>query len=288
MTIKTEKITYNVHERGRQTRGVDRIFNLPALGQMIRSGDVQERVKHGDMMGYLGHWPRLVFGMAMVEGGVYKGNAITLQPAVRTIFLDADDEGNITHQEEFLATDDGGVAAKLYASKAGGFSSAIDAIPNTFPHEPLDVYGFDYVYEPNYSTNRGYTSMLDGVNMAEALAGEGGMLALLDAVSTQGNGAAAMLSRMFDSLKGQYDQLLQSYEAVLGENDQMTTAMALRAAAPVPTPASLLDAIPLNGASASDLERFSTARLERFHGEAKPEHSKIAHNPNPLLSQWGL
>lgn len=287
MTRKTEKITYNVHERGRQTRGVDRLFHLPALGKMIRGGDVQERVHSGDMMGYLGHWPRLVFGMAMVEGGIHQGKAITLQPAIRTIYLDADDEGNITHQEEFLETDDGGVAWKLYESKAGGFSSAIDAIPNTFPHEPLDVYGFDYVYEPNYHTNRGYTSMLDGVNMAEALASGGGMLALLDAVSSQGNGAAAMLSRMFDSLQGQYSQLMQSYEAALGEIDQLTTQAALRAAAPAAA-AALLDSIPMNGQRVTDLERFSTARLEGFAGEVKPAHAKIEHNSNPLLSRWGL
>lgn len=286
MTSKTEKITYNVHDRGRQTRGVDRVFHLPALGKLLRGKDVQERVRSGDMMGYLGHWPRLVFGMAMVEGGVFEGKAISLQPAVRTIYLDCDDEGNITHQEEFLDTDDGGVAAKLYASKAGGFSSAIDAIPNTFPHEPLDMYGFDYVYEPNYHTNRGYTPMLDGVNMAEAMANGGGMMAILDAVSTQGNGAAAMLSKMYDSLKSQFDQMAQAYEAVLSENDQMITAMALRSAAPLAAP--VLDSIPFNGPSAGDFSRYSTAKLERLEGEPKPEHAKIERGSNPLLSQWGL
>lgn len=286
MTSKTEKITYNVHDRGRQTRGVDRVFDLPALGRMIRSADVQERVRSGDMMGYLGHWPRLVFGMAMVEGGIYQGKAIALEAAVRTVFLDADDEGNITHVEEFLDTDSGKVAAKLYASKAGGFSSAIDAIPNTYPHEPLEVYGFDYVYEPNYHTNRGYTPMLDGVNMAEAMANGSGMMAILDAVSTQGNGAAAVLSKMYDSLKSQFDQMVQTCEAVMSENDQLTTALALRAAAPKAE--SVLDSIPFNGPTMSDYARYSTAKLERLTDEPKPEHAKIKQNSNPLLSQWGL
>ena len=99
MTLVTDSITYNVRERGRKHRGVDRNFDTAALAALINGAGVQEKVKHGDMMGYLGHWPRVKFGMEVTEGGIDPGTgkAVSLPMAIRTVELHADPDGSITH-----------------------------------------------------------------------------------------------------------------------------------------------------------------------------------------------
>ena len=44
---------------------------------------------------------------------------ITLKPAIRTTFLEADNNGNLTHQTEFLDTQEGKDAYDLYQNKVG-------------------------------------------------------------------------------------------------------------------------------------------------------------------------
>lgn len=162
--METKLITYNLKERGRKYRGVDRNFNVKAICDAINSPACQERVKHGDMVGFYGHWPRVKFGMNPAEGGIADGKAQTVEPALVTTHLKAFSDGTIEHKERFLGTNAGQLAFKLYQEKAGGFSSAIDPVKPEF-------YGFDWVLEPNYSTNRGYAldsiAVLDDVLMAE-------------------------------------------------------------------------------------------------------------------------
>lgn len=155
--MQTEVITYNLAERGRKYRGKDRHFNIAAVVAAINSPATQERVRKRDMLGYYGHWPRIKFGMDPAEGGLENGVPSLVEPAIVTTYLHANDDGTIEHRAEFLQTESGKVAEKLYESHVGGFSSAI--IDNALRTE---FYGFDYVNEPNYSTNRGWT--LDSTN----------------------------------------------------------------------------------------------------------------------------
>ena len=167
MGIKTGRIKYNVNNRGRAFRGKDRHFDTTALAKLVNGGACQERVAKGDMLGYYGHWPRVKFGMEPIEGGIVGGKAVAIEPAIRTTFLKAYDDGTIEHESEFLETEPGKAAARLFLSKAGGFSSAIDAPKRGNVNVPSAFYGFDYVLEPNYTTNRGY--MLDSVNGEDGL-----------------------------------------------------------------------------------------------------------------------
>lgn len=154
--MQTDIIKYNLTDRGRKYRGQDRHFNIAAVVAAINGPECQERVRKRDMLGYYGHWPRLRFGMLPAEGGLDGGNPALVEPAIVTTYLKAHDDGTIEHRAEFLGTDSGKVAAKLYEDHVGGFSSAIvDSKANTV------FYGFDYVLEPNYSTNRGW--QLDSV-----------------------------------------------------------------------------------------------------------------------------
>lgn len=214
----TDAITYNVHERGRKHRGVNRNFDCAALASMINGPEVQERVKHGDMLGYYGHWPRLKLGMNPSEGGIVDGAVANIVPALRTVSLSAAPDGTITHKAQFLDTEPGEIASRLYASKAGGFSSAIDAIPRTSPAVPKGFYGFDYVLEPNYSTNRGHKIVLDGV-------GDDSM-ALLDHVLSHAAAGEDVLMMLLDSLQLQHSQALQTLARVHAENETLLSRLA--------------------------------------------------------------
>ncbi|MCA0214702.1 MAG: hypothetical protein LCH79_16180 [Proteobacteria bacterium] len=220
MPLVTDPITYNVHERGRKFRGRDRNFDTALLAKMINGSDVQEKVKHGDMLGYFGHWPRVKFGMATVEGGIDKesGKAVSLPMAVRTVELSATPDGTITHREEFLDTEAGHIAEGLYKSKAGGFSSAIDAVPNTTPYIPRAFHGFDYVYEPNYSTNRGHKLVLDSIGPE--------MAALLDQVIEHAAVEQAEMVQLFDSLHAQHERALDTLERISNERDLLVERLA--------------------------------------------------------------
>lgn len=160
--LTTPLIRYSLKERGRKFRGVERNFDIAAIVATINGGTCQERVRHRDMFGYYGHWARVRFGMNPAEGGMDAGKAVAIEPALVTVLLKADADGTVQHQAEFLPTQAGQLAAKLFQARAGGFSSAIDTLKPEF-------FGFDYVLEPNYSTNRGYS--LDSVLCAGGACG---------------------------------------------------------------------------------------------------------------------
>jgi hypothetical protein len=226
---RTAMITYNVHDRGRKARGVDRHFDCVALARLINGPAVQEQVKHGDMLGYFGHWPRVKFGMQTQEGGILDGKVISLPTAIRTVHLSADEQGNITHQAEFLDTNEGRLAASLYDSATGGFSSAMDAVPRTSPSIPSAFYGFDFVLEPNYTTNRGHKAVLDAVGGEAGAEEREAMFALLDAVASE----SSIALQMFDSLHAQHMRALETLERVTQENDLLIGMIAAGQTAPV-------------------------------------------------------
>lgn len=225
--LKTKMITYNVHDRGRKALGVDRLFDTVALAKLINGPAVQERVKLGDLKGYYGHLPRQIFGMATREVGFLDGQAVAMPIALRTTYLSADDQGNITHQAEFLDTVWGKEAAANYESQSGGFSSAIDVASRGSPSIPTDFHGFDYVLEPNYTTNRGHRAMLDAVAAGGVQTDD--LVALLDAAMAD---SAAMLTNknaLFDSLAAQHRMALDALERVSRENDLLISRLASEA-----------------------------------------------------------
>lgn len=201
--LKTEIIKYNLKERGRHFRGCDRNYDIGAIVNAINSPECQERVKNRDMLGYYGHWTRMKFGMVPQEGGLDKGRPAIVEPAIVTTFLKAYPDGTVEHQDEFLETDSGKVAAKLFQSRTGGFSSAIDERRPTF-------YGFDYVLEPNYTTNRGWSfdsvSDMSAEDVEAAIYGEQvrGLLSVLDSVSNERDRA----SETIEYLKAQNEELI--------------------------------------------------------------------------------
>ena len=255
----TDPITYNVTDRGRKARGQDRNFDTVALAKLINGASVQEKVKHGDMLGFLGHWPRIKFGMEPAEGGVVDGKAVVMPTAVRTVELSAESDGTITHRTQFLDTEHGEAAYRLFKSKAGGFSSAIDAVPGTSPAITRGFYGFDYVYEPNFTQNRGHAVTLDCVS--EDMAG------LLDAVLLMAGEGDMEMRALFDSLHGQHLSALEAMEQLSRQNDWLINRLASIKGT---DKAAILDSVLLEDARIApmrsttalpDYEQFKTAPL---------------------------
>lgn len=159
MSKKTQLITYNLADRDRKHVGVDRSdMNIQSMIDRINAPDTQELVASGDLYGYYGHELRARFGMNPPDVWVnpQTGENVRIEPALRTIKLSADNDGNVTTQHEFLDTDTGKYSERLYTNKAGGFSSAV--MRKRGAAGKFDItgfYGFDYVRQPNYNTNRG-------------------------------------------------------------------------------------------------------------------------------------
>jgi hypothetical protein len=192
--MRTGVIQYNLNDRGRALTGKPRQFNIGRVAAFINGARTQERIQKRDMFGYYGHWPRVKFGMMPPEGGIYQGKLVKLEPAISTVHLKAFPDGTIEHEEEFLATDAGRTAQKMFESKKGGFSSALSEVEGCF-------FGFDYVNEPNFDDNRGYvldaatdndaSVMLDDAVITDYNQNLHGMLALLDsAQASLGNAKA--------------------------------------------------------------------------------------------------
>ena len=219
MGSKTKRIAYNVKERGRKFRGQNRNFDTVALAEIINGGEVQEKVKHRDMLGYFGHWPRVRFGLNPTEGAIVDGKMVSLEPAIVTTYLHANPDGTVEHETEFLDTPSGKLAERLYSSNAGGFSSAIDTRKCGEKQMPIGFYGFDYVLEPNYTKNRGYDVALDGVSDAllAVLDDAGDYSAMFDAVN-----------KLYDSLQGQYDMLAAALQNKNAECEELISMLASR------------------------------------------------------------
>ena len=225
MPVVTKTIRYNLKDRARKHRGQQRNFNIAKMVSLINGGAVQERVRMRDMHGYLEHLPRIKFGMNPGACQIEGGKMITIEPAIVTTMLKAYDDGTIEHTAEFLDTPPGQVAARMFNSNVGGFSSAIDEGAPEF-------YGFDYVSEPNYALNRGYTPALDSVRATATLddvndynAHVKGMLKLPDSVTNTHQTETQNYKTALDAALAANDRLMQEnaeYLSILAADKGVT------------------------------------------------------------------
>ncbi len=225
MGIKTEIIKFNVKERYRKYRGVDRNFDTVALANLINSGAVQERVKHGDMVGYFGHWVREKFGMMPKEGAIVDGKQVALEPAVRTVYLKAYPNGDIEHQQEFLNTKSGLLSERLHKSKAYGFSSAVQFNSIRDLQVPYSFCGFDFVGEPNFSGNRGYDVAFDSVDDVisefDSVAEHNNLIDSINAMFDAQENEVARLKRELEDVHKMYSASIKAFDSVNEENAEL-------------------------------------------------------------------
>ncbi|PKF35574.1 hypothetical protein [Acinetobacter proteolyticus] len=209
--VQPPRIRYNLNERGRTHRGVERNFNIPEIVAAINSPECQEMVKTRAMLGYLGHWVRIRFGLEPSEGGIAEGKIHNIEPAFVTTYLEAFPNGDVVHQTEFLNNPTGLIAWRMHDSKVGGFSSVIDEAKRIF-------YGFDWVNDPNYSTNRGYALALDSVN--------NGAMSLDDVVAAELSDRTEAMNILLERSEYREKIALDSAARLSEENDQLLEMLA--------------------------------------------------------------
>lgn len=200
MRKRTPIIRYNLSERMRLYTGVDRKIDIPASMRVINGPVVQEQIRKGDIFGYAGHTWREKYGLDVPESVIVDGKTVVLEPAVKTVLLKLLPDGTIEHQQEFLNTSSGRIAARLFDTGAWGFSSAFHAPEIGGVRVIQQYFGMDFVKNPNYDTNRGYDSLLDST-------GAGAM---------SSDGFASELAAMLDSV----DSLMAANEAMATDMSQ--------------------------------------------------------------------
>lgn len=282
--MKTGIIKFNVTDRGRAHRGQPRNFDTVALAGIINGPEVQERVSKRDMHGYFGHWPRRMFGMEPGEGGVFDGKQVTIEPAIVTTTLRAMPDGTIEHESEFLDTAPGRTAKRMFGSRAGGWSSAISVREYAGKDVPLGFHGFDYVTEPNFSTNRGYA--LDGVG------GELDRSAILDEALREGAVTVKLLDGLYSALQGDYERALETIARLQMESQELVAMIARggpEAVKVAQAHLARLDAVSPRPIKA--LSRLDDARLVRMtkQFESEAEAGKLSDfDSAPTPAQSGL
>lgn len=278
MTLqRTGKIRFNLAERGRTARGVERHFDTAAAARLINSPAVQEKIKHGDMVGYFGHWPRVQFGLNASEGGVVNGQAISVEPNMRLVHCVATPDGWVEHETEFFDNTGGKIAARCFGNKVGGFSSAIRAPTIGGRAVPTEFHGFDYVIEPNYSTNRGYGVTLDGIADGDEI---------FDAVAER-NLIIEQCSVMLDSMQSAYDQMAATMARMGEENAYYLSRLAAQGTAPVLLDG-VLDVVSRPTHSYLDsAESFLTENLVGFQ-PVKEEPVQLTDRHRRQLNRYGV
>lgn len=244
--METPLIRYNLKERGRKFTGKPRNFNIRAIADAINSPSCQEMVASRGMIGYYGHLPRVRYGMMPTEGGIEGGKYAPVEPAFVTTLLRADYDGNVEHRAEFLDTSAGTLAAKLWASKVGGFSSAIDEIKPAF-------CGLDYVTNPNFLGNS-----FRGVVLDDAFSGNIGELSYDDIFAAEQDEHAQGMIMLLDSMAGERSLFNDTVERLQAENEQLLSMLAKRGA-PDPLTMDSAGVSPMV-ASKSAMERISRDR----------------------------
>lgn len=158
---KTKEITFNLKDRGRVYTGQRRNdVDIQAWIDAINSPKTQEIIATGGMFGYYGHQVRILFGLEVPETVIVGDKQISISPATRTIEMTCDQDGNVTHRQEFLDTPEGEHALQKYRAKIGGFSAVNDFKRINGTVFVTDALGFDYVLQPNYATNMGNGELL--------------------------------------------------------------------------------------------------------------------------------
>ena len=215
MPRSTPVIKYSLKDRGREHTGKPRNFNIIALFDFINGPACQETVDSRGMTGYYGHWPRIRFGMNPTEGGLDSGKPVPVEPAFVTTKLSMTEDGIVEHVAEFLDTASGKLAEKLFFdNQIGGFSSAINENTN-------ELFGFDYVIQPNFLGNS-----FRGVSLDDAVCGNLGELTYDDIYAAEQQEYLRDMKLLLDGIAGERETFNQTIEQLKQDNDQLLAYLA--------------------------------------------------------------
>lgn len=264
-------VTFNLKDRGRKFTGQDRNFNIHALMDSINGPACQEKIKTRGMLGYFGHKARLLFGMEPLESGVVGGKYNEVEPALVTTYLEAFPDGTIKHQSEFLDNESGRKAERMYRSRVGGFSGVIDQGKHKF-------FGFDWVYEPNYSENRPYA--LDSVNLT--------FDQVLSEVKSE---EEEFFNALINSKDAQIDRITAALDSAQTENEELLSLLSQSGIDNSFKPSLLPISVSLDSVSRMERDKSAfraVAKLPGFTEQVSCHEKQSTDQYNATLALMGL
>lgn len=157
----------------RHTPQNDRNYIIQTVRATFNDPEVREHIKLGEMFGYYGHGRRALqyekdgkltlpeVSVVLVEG---KPVTLTNVPSNRTVEIDVDDNGIVTHTQEILDTDPGQIVKGMIASNAGGWSWVTGGKDGAIRSLVNNYHGMDYVTIPNYVSLDKSSMMLESAD----------------------------------------------------------------------------------------------------------------------------
>lgn len=197
--LKRVKEQFSILDDGRSHNPAPQKFLLSALQRVLRSPETKERVELNEATGFYGHNIRQLTKMRPNETEVIevKGKPLLVNvvPAVRTVSVDIDDDGLVTHEQEFLDNELGRAALALYEQGTGGFSWAMSGSDGKgAPSITRSFSGFDYVLQPNFLPKNRENMLLSSIDDD----GKEKLLSCLVETGLEPDAAEQLLSSLID------------------------------------------------------------------------------------------
>lgn len=153
--LETVTDRFSLFNHGRKLGANKRKYIVQAVQQLLRSEQVQEDLRVGELYGYYGHAPRQRAGkldIGETEVIMIGGRPVVVQnvPSNVTVAITCDDSGIVEHSEQFLETDTARIAKSLWESRRGGWSWATGGRDSETRAITSSLSGVDYVLKPNY------------------------------------------------------------------------------------------------------------------------------------------
>lgn len=155
--------TFNpTDQSGREyTNTLMRNYVGDSIKKVILSGFTQEKLRLRELAGYLGHGMRILAGKNQLDPVEQTADGVVIRPRVSHVAskLEIDDNYNLNHCQDILDNDEGKEIMALHKGHIGGFSWVVGWNKSTGIVQQLS--GFDYVYDPRFTENRGYDLAMD-------------------------------------------------------------------------------------------------------------------------------
>jgi len=171
---QTIKCNFNLFQEGRKHTGHHRHYLLESAMTTCYAPETREKIQLREAFGYFGHGRRQIARKLHLEEvesvKLPDGSVVIIEniPSNVTTFFEINKKGEVEHHQEILEDNKPGqVVAGLHKNRVGGFSWAMKGYDGGVAGKTAvaDFYGFDYVLNPGFSSNRGY--LLENAGEAE-------------------------------------------------------------------------------------------------------------------------
>ncbi|HEY3591700.1 MAG TPA: head processing protein [Buttiauxella sp.] len=213
-SLETVTDRFSIFRNARTTRENGRNYIIVSIKNTLASEAVQEGIRLGELFGFWGHQRRELNGKLDVPEEsiiMVDGKPVLTQnvPSNRTVNIEIDDDGVISHSEEILKTDPGNIVSSMIASRAGGWSWATGGPDTTRASVVRRFKGCDYVLQPNYISLDHPAMMLESVHDRHQL-----MLESLRSKGYSEQGAQTIIEH-FEAMGDTHEQLAIVQDDVL-------------------------------------------------------------------------